>query len=1130
MLLTLLTLSSFGQSLYLFDVDTTNYPKMKAKFLSVEQNGEKITPNINDLQFKENNLTPKIESLNCKSQKEKSISVGIIVNTSSNIEFVKFAIISLVESLRLPEDEISITLMDKRSLIIQDFTNDKELLKSKANSLTQASGFDLNSALNDNYTGMIPLIENKKTDKKIIVLLNDVLYSNSKLNESKLIDEANNKNISIYSITINTNDNVGIFNNITRNTGGVSYNYEMQQNIKSILQEIYYKNKYLFCEFEWISDFPCDEFLSNIQLKHLNNSSKSTYTISSEKSYKARIQPSIIEYVNFDYLGKYDTSITIYSFNKDFVIDSIIGDEVTSVFEFENITYPYIIKKGDSLKLNIKFKPSDNTSYYNNFELVNKDCSVNFSLNCWITGRKIYKPNLKLLSPNGEEVIVSGADTLITWTGVNRYQPVSLDFSIDSGKTWTNITQNAINFEYIWKNVPLINNNSCLVKVSQIKTQQTKDSVYLLKGHNIIPSDLQWHPNGDILSSNSCDESFLSIMNLWDAKQGELIFSNKSFEEAGTVTWSPNGEKLIKRNINNISSIWDTKKWKKLLEIRDPNWLYRFNWSPDSKQIAIVNEDFVSGDSLFVTILDAETGLVIKNLENIYDVPENVYWSKNGKYIVSNNNFDGSIIWDAKTFKRVKTLDVKNQQFSWSSDSKLIAFTDSNYFTKILDADNFNTIKILKGRFQSWSPDNSYIVTRNSDSTLEIWDYNSGLLKREVIGQNGTWNFNGTMFATNYKDSMSIIWEGYNFTKIYQVIERHNIARWSPKGLQLATRGTTATDSIIYLWNIPDILPLQSDTSDNMFSIQTPKMKVNIPQIDLNKVLIGKEVDTTITRVLCNDSKVPLHITGMKLTSGDIQDFNISDNLKEIVLQSGDCSNLQIVFHPNKSGKLTASLTINTTIGDFKDVIIFQGEGVDSTVQLNSEVLDFGIVNIDNTSGVNAKAIIRNIGAKPLQISSISKLAPNVEFFSILNNPAPIWLQPSDSTTLDIQFSPNYPGKITSRLSIDYNDIGSPAQVVLFGNGEKVETEPVFKPLIEIKSIQPNPASDYIEVYYEFNSLDKADLRITNILGEVVYSQTLAKASNGYLKIDARNFGTGQYFATFTSENIMQNYIIGVVR
>jgi hypothetical protein len=74
--------------------------------------------------------------------------------------------------------------------------------------------------------------------------------------------------------------------------------------------------------------------------------------------------------------------------------------------------------------------------------------------------------NLHLTSPTGGEAYIVGNEYLITWEGVHKSVRVKLEYSTDSGTEWHLIEENAMGLKYLWKDIPKIVSDSCLVRVS----------------------------------------------------------------------------------------------------------------------------------------------------------------------------------------------------------------------------------------------------------------------------------------------------------------------------------------------------------------------------------------------------------------------------------------------------------------------------------------------------------------------------------------------------------------------------------------------------------------------------------------------------------------------------------------
>jgi hypothetical protein len=75
--------------------------------------------------------------------------------------------------------------------------------------------------------------------------------------------------------------------------------------------------------------------------------------------------------------------------------------------------------------------------------------------------------SITLLDPNGAEVIMAGSTYKITWQNQGAIDNILIEFSVDSGETWSEVyPPNAGNTgEYDWL-VPIVDSQSCLIRLS----------------------------------------------------------------------------------------------------------------------------------------------------------------------------------------------------------------------------------------------------------------------------------------------------------------------------------------------------------------------------------------------------------------------------------------------------------------------------------------------------------------------------------------------------------------------------------------------------------------------------------------------------------------------------------------
>jgi hypothetical protein len=100
--------------------------------------------------------------------------------------------------------------------------------------------------------------------------------------------------------------------------------------------------------------------------------------------------------------------------------------------------------------------------------------------------------NAAITSPNGGETWKVGRVYNITWTKPSQAASVKVQYSLDNGSTWSNITETAVDvmtLGYLWQ-VPNVNSNECLIRlvdaVSGMEIDKTDNLFSILPPANFI--------------------------------------------------------------------------------------------------------------------------------------------------------------------------------------------------------------------------------------------------------------------------------------------------------------------------------------------------------------------------------------------------------------------------------------------------------------------------------------------------------------------------------------------------------------------------------------------------------------------------------------------------------------------
>jgi hypothetical protein len=83
-----------------------------------------------------------------------------------------------------------------------------------------------------------------------------------------------------------------------------------------------------------------------------------------------------------------------------------------------------------------------------------------------------------LVEPNGREEFLAGSDTSIIWKIADTTRRVSVDVSLNSGATWTTLSDSATGTQQRWS-VPRVESDRCIARV-RMQASREADSTLLI--------------------------------------------------------------------------------------------------------------------------------------------------------------------------------------------------------------------------------------------------------------------------------------------------------------------------------------------------------------------------------------------------------------------------------------------------------------------------------------------------------------------------------------------------------------------------------------------------------------------------------------------------------------------------
>ncbi|MBN1680760.1 MAG: choice-of-anchor D domain-containing protein [Anaerolineae bacterium] len=202
--------------------------------------------------------------------------------------------------------------------------------------------------------------------------------------------------------------------------------------------------------------------------------------------------------------------------------------------------------------------------------------------------------------------------------------------------------------------------------------------------------------------------------------------------------------------------------------------------------------------------------------------------------------------------------------------------------------------------------------------------------------------------------------------------------------------------------------------------------------VDFGTTPIGTPVNQSVTLTnLGQPAAISLDVTSVSISGADAALF--SDNFSgPVSLEAGESMTVDVTFTPDSAGAKTASLVVNHTGSNSPLMITLNGSGQAPAV-LSVTPIDFG--NVANGGIFTQAATLTNEGSTGGPAITISAIAVNgtdaADFTTDFSSP--VSLDPGQSATVNVTFTPTTAGSKIAELSITHDGDNSPTTAALSG-------------------------------------------------------------------------------------------------
>jgi len=814
LLVILIPNSSNAQYFKIFDIDTTNYPEIKAKYVAVDEKGRQIHNfKKNDIKLYENNEPVIInQHINSVKGTPQALSIVLTVDVSGSMnnkrmEIAKEASKTVIKLTPLEISEIAITSFDHKNYINQDFTKNATTLNNKIDSLIPLGGTDYNFGFTKPVAGALNVAKNGFY-KRVVIFLTDGLSDG---NTEEIIKYANDNKITIYCISVDM-QMPEVLKNVSEKTGGRNF-----ANVQSVTQanKVYtdilqIEQASTYGTISWTATEKKIPEITKLSVSATNNNNEilgtSEYITTENKTVRLKIKYETLNLGKILKIGDTTrTTIYITAKNADQTITKL---ECTNnhVFRLTTPNLPFVLKNNQTETIIIKYMPKDFGWISSK---INIETQKGYKINLFASGGDPALPskfdnNFKFTFPNTNSSLLANTDTSITWAGLNKSDTVNLFFSTNGGRDYT-IIDRASNLSYKWQ-IPYNEINNCkfkLTKIIDLKENIILDTNYLER--------IKYSPRSKIFTL--IDDKFEKLCLFNDQKQ--LIKLSQIDETQITPNnyfVSNTGKYIIFTDNNPQASLWDINNDKKISNIKEHN----------SKISKVV---FSNDDSLFVSIANSKKTIVWKTINgqmlNIFDYEKrstNIAISPNNKLIAVAYNDNNIIVWDIKTGKKISKLKKHNSYINileFSSDNKTLLSASNDGLVILWDIKSKKKIKIFKHQKSVtnafFASNEKKIISTSADQNAIIWDIENK--KNHQIIDNGSFVLDAKLnpqedkLLTLCKDKTAVLWE-------------------YPTGKYLKTIKllTASSEKIIY-FSKDEFVISNTNASYDLYNLYTPQFK-----------------------------------------------------------------------------------------------------------------------------------------------------------------------------------------------------------------------------------------------------------------------------------------------------------------
>jgi WD40 repeat protein len=262
------------------------------------------------------------------------------------------------------------------------------------------------------------------------------------------------------------------------------------------------------------------------------------------------------------------------------------------------------------------------------------------------------------------------------------------------------------------------------------------------QGHEAAVLSVAFSPDGTRGVSASKDKT----IKLWNTSTGTLLRTLEGHsDEVRSVAFSPEGTGVVSGSVDNTVRLWDVATGTLLRTLESGDWVSSVTFSPDGSRVL--------SDGIWTHLWDVATGKLIRTYKHPppppgFEYPHvlSVAFSPGGSRVLSGTEGHKVHLWDAATGRLLRTFQADGMVSSvaFSPDGTRVLATDTNT-VKLWDAASGRLLRTYAGHAGvvgsvAFLPDAKRLLSGGEDGTVRIWNAASGeILVTMLAASDGEW-------------------------------------------------------------------------------------------------------------------------------------------------------------------------------------------------------------------------------------------------------------------------------------------------------------------------------------------------------------------------------------------------------